>query len=519
MGRARWAALIVGGALVAGLAALGERAPGYMDADYYWATAREIAGGRGLREPFLWNYLDDPTGLPHPSHLYWMPLTSFVAAAGAATLGEGFRAAQFPMFLLTAALPAATAALSLRLFRRPVAALLAGALAAFSGFYLPYFVTTDTFILYTYTGAAALWLTAEASARPSWTRWLGTGVAIGFAHMTRADGALLLLPALLAALRATGRRGLWSGGVLLGYILVMGGWWARNVAAIGTPLAPGLTRSLWLTDYDELFTYPASLLSAAHLASSGLAAFLGARLWALGENLKTLIGVNGLVFLLPLMAWGAWRERGRPIVRTAAIYLVLLLAAMSLVFPFAGARGGFFHSSTALMPLLWALAPVGLEEAVAWGARKRGWEGEQAGRVFAGAVVVLAAALTAGLYVPKVIGGPWDASQQTYAEAARMLRELDADPGVVCVNNPPGFHLASGFPAVVIPNGGAESLGAVVEAFDAGWVLLEANHPPALADLYARPDSLPWLEWRATLEDMHGRPLYLLQVLPSGGAP
>jgi hypothetical protein len=118
-----------------------------------------------------------------------------------------------------------------------------------------------------------------------------------------------------------------------------------------------------------------------------------------------------------------------------------------------------------------------------------------------------------------VIGGPWDASQQTYAEAARMLRELDADPGVVCVNNPPGFHLASGFPAVVIPNGGAESLGAVVEAFDAGWVLLEANHPPALADLYARPDSLPWLEWRATLEDMHGRPLYLLQVLPSGGAP
>jgi hypothetical protein len=118
-----------------------------------------------------------------------------------------------------------------------------------------------------------------------------------------------------------------------------------------------------------------------------------------------------------------------------------------------------------------------------------------------------------------VTAGSWDASQRTYLEAARMLQTIDADPGVVCVNNPPGFHLASGLPAVVIPNGDVDSLGAVVEAFGAGWVLLDANHPPELADLYARPDSLPWLDWRATLEDVQGRPLYLLQVTPAGGVP
>jgi hypothetical protein len=189
---------------------------------------------------------------------------------------------------------------------------------------------------------------------------------------------------------------------------------------------------------------------------------------------------------------------------------------MSLVFPFAGARGGMFHSSTALMPLLWALAPAGLEQAVAWGAKKRGWQTERAGRVFAVAAVVLAAALTAGLNLPKVSGGSWDDSQRAYAEAARMLQTLDVDPGVVCVNNPPGFHLASGLPAVVIPDGGADALGAVVEAFDVGWVLLDTNHPPALADLYARPDFLPWLEWRATVQDALGHPLYLLQVNPAG---
>jgi hypothetical protein len=513
MGRARWLVLVAGGCLVAAIAAWRVRDPGYMDADYYLATAQEIVGGRGLSEPFLWNYLNDPSGLPHPSHLYWMPLTSLVSAAGMLALGEGFRAAQLPMILLAAALPAVVAALSLRLFRRPDAAWLAGLLAFFPGFYLPYFVTTDSFVLYTFSGGAALWLAAEATDRPSLARWLGTGVAIGLAHLTRADGVVLLLPALLSALRGSGRRGSGTAALLFGYALVMGGWWARNVAAIGSPFAPGLSRSLWLTEYNELFAYPAALLTPSHLWSSGLGSILGARLWALGENLKTLLAVNGLVFLFPLMLLGAWRERRQAVVRLAVLYLALLLAVMTVAFPFAGARGGVFHSGAALMPLLWALAPLGLGEAVAWGARRRGWQTGQAQRVFAVSSVVMAAALTVALYIPKVIGGQgWGAGRRNYIEAARLLDTLDANPGVVAVNNPPGFYLASGLPAVVIPHGGPETLRAVVEAFDVGWVVLDVNHPPGLADLYSSPGAVPWLENAATLGNEQG-PIYLLRVI------
>jgi hypothetical protein len=50
--------------------------PGYMDADYYFAGGLELAKGNGFTQPYLWNYLDDPQGLPHPSHTYWMPLAS-----------------------------------------------------------------------------------------------------------------------------------------------------------------------------------------------------------------------------------------------------------------------------------------------------------------------------------------------------------------------------------------------------------------------------------------------------------
>ena len=37
-----------------------EPAPGYMDADAYYAGGRQLATGLGFTEPYLWNYLDNP---------------------------------------------------------------------------------------------------------------------------------------------------------------------------------------------------------------------------------------------------------------------------------------------------------------------------------------------------------------------------------------------------------------------------------------------------------------------------
>jgi hypothetical protein len=85
-----WEYLILFGlglALVMGIGAL-QPAPGYMDADYYYAGGIQLASGGKLEEPFLWNYLDNPVGLPHPAFTYWMPLPAVVAAAGIYLTGE-----------------------------------------------------------------------------------------------------------------------------------------------------------------------------------------------------------------------------------------------------------------------------------------------------------------------------------------------------------------------------------------------------------------------------------------------
>jgi hypothetical protein len=70
-------ALIVGGAMAAVI-----RHPGYTDAYYYFNAGQRLAQGNGLTDAAIWTYIGAPAGLPIPSHLYWMPLASLVAAGG-----------------------------------------------------------------------------------------------------------------------------------------------------------------------------------------------------------------------------------------------------------------------------------------------------------------------------------------------------------------------------------------------------------------------------------------------------
>src|SRR5512136_2130317 len=76
--------------LVRVLAALPQMQPNYMDAAYYLVGGQRLAQGQGFTDPYVWNYLDQPSGLPHPSHLYWMPLPSILVAISQAIFGVNY---------------------------------------------------------------------------------------------------------------------------------------------------------------------------------------------------------------------------------------------------------------------------------------------------------------------------------------------------------------------------------------------------------------------------------------------
>jgi len=510
------------GLLIGVLAAWWIRAPGYMDADYYYANARQIAQGSGLQEPFLWNYLDDPAGLPHPSFLYWMPLASFVSAASMAIGGVGFRSAQAPYLLATAAVPALTAVLAARFSSDKTGIRQAAALAIFPGFFLPFFVTTDSFSIYALIGAGALAVMASAAQGGPRTRWLAAGVLVGLAHLTRADGVLLLAPGLVAAVLSKERRVSSVSLIFVGYLAIMTPWWARNGLAVGSPLPEGLNRTLWLLRYDELFSFPATILTAERWWGAGLGVLLKSRLESLLANLQSLIAVNGLVFLGPFMLIGALEKKSDPLVRLTAVYLFLLLGMMSFVFPFAGSRGGFFHSSTAFMPILWALTPLGINRVVRWAAGRRGWVVERAQSLFGWSAPVLAGVLTAVLFWTRIVGGSpmspaWSGPANAYAAVSQNLEHLDPTRSVVAANNPPGLYLASGAPSVMIPNGPPEALQAVVEKYAVRWVVLDANRPDGLAVLYRAPDTLPWLMLARRIEWEPEGDILIFRVIATEG--
>ena len=77
---------------------------------------------------------------------------------------------------------------------------------------------------------------------------------------------------------------------------------------------------------------------------------------------------------------------------------------MSLVFPFAGARGGFFHAGAGIQPMWWILAPLGLDAAVA-AARRRGMFTPAAFTVFRGAFVGIAVLMTAVIFTLRILPG------------------------------------------------------------------------------------------------------------------
>ena len=499
-----------------GLATIVSR-PGYMDTAYYAAGAVRLAQGGGLSELFIWNYLDSPASIPHPGFLYWMPLPSLLGAPFGALFPGSFLALQIPFLILSSLVPLVAYDLAARAIGRRTLARAAGLLTVFSGFFFPYWTLPETFAPFALFGGTALWLAGRrgsrtASNRTVTGRWLLVGLLVGSAHLTRADGVLLLPVVALAPLVAGRmRRSIDSGYAVdakaspsrrkagavrllligTGYLLTMSPWFVRNLATVGTPLPSAGTRTIWLTEYDDLFCYDCDLSASSYLAW-GWSNILRSKLSALWINFQRFLAEDCLIFLLPFTAIGLYRLRRRLSFLLASIYLIGIYLAHSLVFTFPGWRGGFFHASSAVLPFLYTAGMKGLDTAIRWSAqRRRGWRYQQALPVFVTAAI-MAAVLLSGYTAWQRIPA-WRQSSILYAKVDRCLRDRGTPTAGVMVRNPPAFWYHTERPAAVIPNEDVDTLLVVADRYEMDYVLLEEDHPAPLADLYTGNASHPRL--------------------------
>jgi hypothetical protein len=477
--------------------------PGYMDAAYSYDIALNLVRGQGLVEPFLWNYLDDPTGLPHPSHLYWMPLPTLLAWVGLMVLGESYRSAQIPFVVTAALLPVVSYWVGVQATGHRRHGWIAGLLTVFSGFYVPFWSHTDNFAPFALVGSLSLiaaWQAGRTREKGhcavGWE--LVAGALVGLAHLSRADGLLLLIAIGISNIKWKISNGKSPPAirhlafdilnflfVILGYVLVMVPWFVRNWMVSGAPLPAAGAQTIWLTTYDDLFSYGRELSLRTYLAW-GWNNILRSKLDALWLNLQTVMAVLCMIFLVPLVPIGWWRTRWHPLFQLGAWYALLLFLVMTFVFTFPGPRGGFFHSGGALLPFIFAAASVGLGVLIEWvAARRQRWDTRLAKQVFGIGMVVIALLASGFLYYQKVLAGPsWRESATNYTRLVEWLEAEGQGEAMVMVGDPPGYWYHGGGPSIVVPNEPVETVLAVADRYGARYLVLDHNRPGPLASLY-----------------------------------
>jgi hypothetical protein len=489
-----------------------QRVPGYMDAAYYYADGTQLASGKGFQEPFIWNYLDHPQGLPHPSNAYWYPLASLIAAGGMALTGTvNFISARIGFVVLAALAPLVTLALAFRITGRRSLALLSGVLAIFSGYYLSFIATTDNYSLYLLIGAV-YFLVLEQLTLP---KSLLLGFLAGTLNLARGDGLLWLPLTLLAVTVITFRhsavapvrtriiRAIGSGIIsLVGYLLVMGAWMVRCFLVFGSVFPPGSGYTLWMTNYNQIYSFTPEIYTFQSWMVQGWQVILKVRAEALLQNMSTTVFAQGLIVLFPLIVIGIYHYRHLVRIQVGLLGWFLLLLFESLLFPFASVNGGFFHAGTAFQPLWFALAPVGLETLVVRFSKNKN-PLPQRSALFQFSLALVAILFSAMLVKIRVVDTGWNEGEYLYQSVESFLVDHGAHTDeIVMTRNPPAYFIMTRRQAVVVPYGDVQTLLEAARKYNVGYVVLERKGAvDELAKLYAHPDLYPAFDYLGKLDE------------------
>jgi hypothetical protein len=521
----QWIVLLVAGAIVACGEALILQRPGTMDACYSYVEGNMLAAGKGWMEPFIWNYLDDPASLPHPAFMYWMPLTAVLSSIGVFLTGDGFRHAQIGFWFLVAVFPAFVFWLARHWSASNWVAWMAALFAMFPGFYATYGGTTDAFMIFAWIGGGIL--VSIAGVLTTTRRIFLLGLLCGLAHLTRADGILFfgLVSAWIFFLRG---HTLWlrirSLLVLFaGYGAAAGAWYLRNLASFQSFFAPSAGRALWIQEYNQLFHFPAGVLTPQWWLAAGWTALAAVRWDAFLWNLQTTFFVLGLVFFAPFIAIGIYRLRKAAFLQFGVLYYLALFILMTLVFPLQGSRGGLFHSSAAMLPLACICAATGLEFTIRWLASKRAWNVKEASIFLGSGIAVITVIMTVAIVRSRVNEGTLGAGQggnkqAVFRQVADRLAERGESGALILVGDPPCYFAETLHSAIAIPEGGVKALFLVASRFHAEYILLDGDVPPEWLPFYRGDEQLLRLEKIASFSDgISSTPYNLYRILPDSG--
>ena len=485
-------------------------APGYPDAVYYLAIARDLAAGHGFTIPYIWSFVDvgghlPAVGtLPIASNEHWMPLASIVQVPFIWLLGPTYLASCLPFWILGALAVPITYALGIDAGLGRRISLFAAALMIVPGLAAPYLSQPDNFSLYMVLAVAALWLCLRGM-RGSQRAFALGGLFVGLAMLARTDGALLGVPFVVAfATEQWERRRRrvappprigWTAAITCFglFLLVMAPWWIRDQLLFGS-ISPSSSsgRILWITTYDEQFSLSAVTTPATFFAQ-GLGPLLASRLGGLVAAVQVLAGTPFAFFLAPFALIGTWQHRRDLAFRPWLIYAITFFVFSALVFAVHLPFGMALHSGMALVPHGYLLTVVGIGSAVRWvAARRPQWQPETAARNFT-AIAIVVAWLMGGLATWR-LASTWTAESDLRAQLLASAPSPIPTSDRLMSPDPGAYWYRWAIPGIPTPY---DSLAVVQQAaarYGVRWLILEQQYVvPSLEPVLAGTVHPSWL--------------------------
>ena len=502
-------------ALIARLVATAHFAdPAYPDSFYYVDVARQLAAGHGFSADFIWIFPEvggaipaNPV-LPIASNAHWMPLASIVQVPFIWLLGPTPFASALP-FALIGSLAAPLAWLIARQARSPAGvAVGAGILTALPGLSFAYLAQPDNFSLYQPLVVGALFLAARGLGG-SGRAFALAGLLAGVATLSRNDGLLVLavLGAVFVWDRLRTRISFGTDGprtarvslaAALGAVALFAvatvPWYLRQLATFGS-LSPSTAsgKVLFIRDIGEWnsITTPATL---DHLLGMGIVPLLLTRLGGLVSSVFIFSLLIGVLVLVPFMLVGTWQRRRDSRFGPYFGYVVVLFAFSALVSAIHVPGGTFIHSAVALAPYAYVLALEGIVASVLWAAARRsGWDGPRAARLFVGGAVAFGA--VAAVLGTVSVHATWSAKRERMQAVAAALDEA----GVPLTDrlmsiDASGYRYWTGRGGVVLVNDPLGTVEDVASAYDVRWLILERKDTvPAVGEILLEGKRPPWV--------------------------
>jgi len=481
-----------------------QKTPGFMDSEYYFLGGKYLAKG-DLSAPVLWNYLDNPKSLPHSLFTYWMPFPSILSMIPMVILNNySFLTGRFLFLVIAALIPLLTMYMGFLILKNKFASWIAALLSIFGGFYYKFYTITETVTIYIFLGGLYFLLIHKLFKSDKYKNVLVIsailGLVTGFLHLTRVDGIFfvgLSIIAILFEINLSNRflvkkipLSIFAIGIfLVSYLLISGWWYLRNLELFSMLFSPANSKAIWIASYEDTFTFPASNLNFSFWLQSGFPQ-KGHQIWqSLKNNMGNIIAVQSYIIGFPLLILSLLKHWKKNIFIFPILYFLIIFTIMTIIFSEAGGRGGFLHSIAAIQIFFWILIADGLNKFIQWGIQVRGWSLHRSQLMFGSALIGFSILLTTFVYLRDVIG--FDRNQiawnQEFHEFIDLEEQIDLRSDnkmdVLMINDPVGYHVATGRWSIVIPKSDWQELEILIDEFDVKYIILDNNLPDGLSNI------------------------------------